>query len=116
MPLFAAGMSISNCNCTAYLIEGCNNISPLFLNLNDPSYANGYTVPPGKVFVVKSGINIDEGRIDVSIDNGVNWKTITIALSPYEAASRAPTFPSGTKIRRPTFIGNMVLTGYLFDN
>jgi hypothetical protein len=117
MPIITSGMSISNCNCTAYLTTNCTDWTPLFINLNEAQYlTNGFTVPPGKVFVVKSGILINKGELTISIDGGFNWVDIEVALSPYEAASRAPTFPAGTKIRKPANIANMTISGYLFNN
>lgn len=114
MPVLPAGTSISECYCTAFQTNTNPDWTPIVIDFNDPAYSNGYTIPPGKVFVIKSGIAIDFGRIDVSLDNGSNWHTLIVALSPYEASSRAPTFPAGVRLR-PSYNVKYVLTGYLFN-
>ena len=115
MPMIPGGYSISDCNCTAFLTSLSNDVTPIILNYYDPNLANGYTVPAGKVLVIKSGLPTDFGRLEVSLDNGANWTILVVALSPNEAASRAPSFPAGTRVRIP-FGMKLTLTGYLFAN
>jgi hypothetical protein len=115
MPMLPSGTTISNCYCTAYSTTTCNDWIPIIVDFNEPILANGYVIPAGKVFVIKSGLATNFGRMDVSLDNGSNWSTMVIALSPYEAASRAPTFPAGSRIR-PSFNNKFAITGYLFSN
>jgi hypothetical protein len=114
MPIFPEFTVIQNCKCTALEVTNAtNNVTPVLINMNVAPFT--YTVPSGKVLVVKSGIDITQGRIEVKSTAMPDFLLFDICTSPYEAATRMPTFPEGTVIRKPSFISSLVFTGYLFD-
>jgi hypothetical protein len=114
MPILPEQTTVQNCKCTALLVRKTSFIEPVLLNLNATSN-NEYTIPAGKVFILKSGIDSSNGRIDVKGPGAASFDLFDICNSPYEAATRMPTFPAGSTIRKPGFVQTMVLTGYLFN-
>lgn len=108
MPVFAPNTIITNCRCTGMLINSNENIVPEVLDLTVPTEM--YTVPPGFILFLKSGIsNSMTGSLKIDGDN------MEFLRPNFTRGSRIISFPEGTDIQRPTNSdpGAFVLTGYL---
>ncbi len=108
MPVFGPNTAITNCRCTGMLVDFNSNISPTVLDLTISS--DVYTVPPGFILFLKSGIsNSMTGALKIDGDD------MEFLRPNFTRGSRIISFPAGTNIQRPTNSdpGAFVLTGYL---
>ena len=107
MPLLRGGQIIQNCNCLGVLIDENNIIETEIIDFQ--SY-NIYTVPAGKVFIIKSGMVND--NVSYIVVNGVQ---IEFFRPNYLPSSNVLSFPEGTTLQMPNNVSEMVLTGYLVE-
>ena len=108
MPIFGPGTEITDCKCTGMLVNFNENIAPAVLDLTATNAV--YTVPPGFILFLKSGIsNSMTGMLKIDGDN------MEFLRPNFTRGSRIISFPEGTNIQRPTNSdpGAFVLTGYL---
>jgi len=108
MPIFGPNTVISNCRCTGMLVDFNSNIAPTVLDLTLSN--DTYTVPPGYILFLKSGIsNSMTGALKIDGDD------MEFLRPNFTRGSRIISFPEGTSIQRPTNSdpGAFVLTGYL---
>ena len=108
MPVFAPNTVINNCRCTGMLVDFNAGIVPAVLDLTVSD--DVYTVPPGFILFLKSGIsNSMTGALKIDGDD------MEFLRPNFTRGSRIISFPEGTGIQRPTNSdpGAFVLTGYL---
>lgn len=107
MPILPPESKISDCMCTALLVDTNALIEPVIIDLtNIPAYA----VPNEKVLFIKSGLPNDlPGRLVV---DGVE---IEFFRPNFTRGTRNITIPEGALITKPALYSEMILTGYLID-
>ena len=108
MPVFGPNTAITDCRCTGMLVDFSENIVPAVLDLTTAN--DTYTVPPGFILFLKSGIsNSMTGTLKIDGDD------MEFLRPNFTRGSRIISFPEGTNIQRPTNSdpGAYVLTGYL---
>ena len=100
--IFNSASIIKDCRCTGMLFNTSTSIQPLTIDLN----ANdSYTVPTGKVLVVKSGLSSD-GYLEI---NGELFKFFDTPVY-----SGNITLPAGSTISKAINLTQIYLTGYLY--
>jgi hypothetical protein len=101
-PVVPEGTLIDNCRCVGFLIDETININPLIITLQ-PNGASEFTVPNGRYFVIKSGLDATVGLTFNNIPvNFFNGPTPHIVV------------PGGITLRITTD-DEAILTGYLND-
>ena len=108
MPVLPAGQVVQDCMCTGVLVDNSASIEPVIANL---ALDGSYTVPQGKIFFVKSGLENDEIAY-----LKVNGEPLEFLRSNFSRGSRIISFPAETLIEPiPSNEDDMILTGYLID-
>ena len=107
MPVLQEGQAIENCNCLGLLIDENGIVD---VEIIDFQNASTYTVPTGKVFVVKSGMVNDD--VSYLVVNNVQIEFFRPSLL---RSSNLLSFPAGTSLQMPNNVSEMVLTGYLIE-
>ncbi len=110
MPAFPANTEIEDCMCTGVLIDTSASIHPIIIDFI--SGAGSFSVPPGKILFIKSGMKNDQAaRLIV---NGAPMEFLRPNLA---RGTRIITFPPGTELE-PFPVNqtiDLVLTGFLID-
>jgi hypothetical protein len=106
-PVFSGGTIIKDCLCSGILMDPNVAVEPVLINFG--VYPQGYTVPNGKNFVLKSGASI---LFVTNPDLGLN----STIFYPYEndAYSGSMIFPANTTLN-PFGMLPVILTGYLIN-
>lgn len=107
MPIVDEGHVIKNCNCLGLLVDINTVITATTVDFQTTPV---YTVPAGKVFVIKSGMVNDDISYLV-----VNGQQIEFFRPNYIRASNLLSFPEGTTLQMPNNVTQMALTGYLME-
>ncbi len=107
MPILAGGQQVQNCKCLGLLIDENEVIETTLVDFQQQPV---YTVPAGKVFVVKSGMVNDD--VSYLVVNGVQ---IEFFRPNFLRASNLLSFPEGTTLEMPNNVAQMLLTGYLIE-
>ncbi|RMG83434.1 MAG: hypothetical protein D6714_09740, partial [Bacteroidetes bacterium] len=112
MPAFPPGTSIKDCRCTGILTDTTASIQPVIIDFVAGS--SSYTVPPGKILFIKSGLKSDEVGYLI-----VNGEPMEFLRSNFTRGTRILTFPEGTVIEPLPANQNgdvdTILTGFLID-
>ncbi|MCB0636052.1 MAG: hypothetical protein KDC54_05520, partial [Lewinella sp.] len=101
-PVVPEGTLIDNCRCVGFLIDETISVTPLIIALQ-PNNGSSFTVPNGRYFVIKSGLDPNVGltfnNLPVNFFNGPQPHIVV---------------PGGITIRITTD-DEAILTGYLTD-
>ncbi|MBX2928033.1 MAG: hypothetical protein KF852_09375 [Saprospiraceae bacterium] len=103
LPMAPAGTTVASCRCVGFLIDQSPYINPVVIVLQ-PNGGNSYQVPPGRYFVIKSGVT---AAMPVSFDNAV--------IDFFSAPVKSLIAPGGVTLRNPNS-EEIILTGYLKNN
>lgn len=107
MPVLKENTTVNNCYCTGILVDMIDEVEAVTI---DFFQASGYTVPTDKILFVKSGLANDlPGYLIV---DGVQMEFFR---PNFTRGTRIISFPEFTVLKKPDFIDEMVLTGYLID-
>lgn len=107
MPILKENTTINNCFCTGILVDKIDRVEAVTIDFfQNPEY----TIPSGKNLFVKSGLANDlPGYLIV---DGVQMEFFR---PNFTRGTRIISFPEFTILKKPDFIDEMVLTGYLID-